>query len=92
MNEMLNKAITNEATNLYISFEMFKELADKGCYLRFNDNLETRFDIFGGSNYFDKNKLSFFLLSLVQGSLALLTERMENRLKEFGPIDDYPKS
>jgi len=70
MDEMLERLVSEESEKLGLPPEKFKELANIGCMIAFNDNLNSRISRFGGLDFFDEEKLRFFLLTCLEGGAA----------------------
>jgi len=79
MDEMLERLVSEESEKLGLPPEKFKELANTGCKIAFKDDLNTRISLFGGLDFFDEDKLRFFLLTCLEGGAAsLLDNNSEN--------------
>jgi len=75
---MLERLISEESEKLGLSSEKFKELANTGCKIAFNDDLNTRIRRFGGLDFFDEDKLRFFLLTCLEGGAASVLDENLN--------------
>jgi len=82
MDAMLDKVLEEESAKLGMPADILRELANKGCQIAFNDDLNSRIKRFGGLEYFTEDSLREFILVLADGATADIENELDSSISE----------
>ncbi len=73
MKNRIKKIIEEEAAFLKITPEKFRQFAERGCQIAFNDDLATRIEKFGGEELEEDYLIEIILSCVYGGAIEKLT-------------------